>query len=394
MNYKKFFIILSVIVVIVHLPRIIILLRMRSSHGEDTYHEGKTGEGERIMTWVKFDFDLPVWSEYVTTTKQKLLKFYREKLPLLLENVTDDRLIEEIYDPDVNPFSSAAKEEILHTEIFHSKQVIKTNFNHRWCSGGFFLSYATTLTCGDEPVLPEFPITPFLPEYSLLKTLLKGEYIPASPCLSTTDSTINDVSRITYQIHGAKKLKGNVSTRSYILWSIMSLLSAVYPKLYNIMIPLPFRDVTGVSNNIGVIFIKWPESGMSMEELDKLISRKKMSAVGTNLYLRGIDSTGELGKNTRNNVDIVFTSGYVRNPKITPVASHVTFNGIADYGIYVFSITINDQTDVALTFSTKEFPVHDLRNVLETKGWVPKCNVQGNNDNRIVIAQKLSDSLN
>jgi len=393
MNYKKFFMILAVIVIVVHLPRIIILLRLRSSHGEDTYHEGKTGEGERIMTWVKFSFDLPTWNTYVVNTKHKLLNFYREKLHSLIENTTDAQLVEEIYDPRVDPFTSDAKETILHTEIFHDSQVIKTNFNHRWCSGGFFLSYATILTRGDEPVLPEFPATPFLPEYSLLKTLIKGDHIPASTCLSTTESNIYDVTRLTYQIHNASSMKGNASTRSYILWHTMSLLSSIHPKLYNIMIPLPFKDVAGVSNNIGVVFIKWPEAGMSIEELDKMIHRKKMSAVGTNLYLRGIDTSGELGKNTRNNVDIVFTSGYVRNPKITPMASHVTFNGIADYGIYLFSMTINDLTDVALTFSTKEFPVHHLRNVLETKGLTPTQNVQGKSDNLITITQKLDDML-
>ena len=389
MNYKKFLVILAAIVVIVHLPRIIILLRLRSRHGEDTYHEGKTGEGERIMTWVKFSFDPLTWSTYITDTKKKILKFYRERLSSLLEDVTDAQLIEDIYDPHIDPFTSEAKETILHTEIFHESQVIKTNFNHRWCSGGFFLSYATLLTRGDEPVLPEFPLVPFLPEYSLLKTLIKGDHIPASTCLSTSGSSISDVARLTYQIHDASSVKGSVSTRSYILWHIMSLLSAVHPKLYNIMIPLPFKDVAGVSNNIGVVFIKWPEAGMSSEELDKMINRKKMAAVGTNLYLRGIDTSGELGKNTRNNVDIVFTSGYVRNPKIVPVASHVTFNGIADYGIYVFSITVAGLTDVSLTFSTKEFPVQRLHDVLETKGVTPVCNVQGKNENRINITQKL-----
>ena len=385
MNYKKFFMILAVIVIIIHLPRIIILLRLRNSHGEDTYQETKTGEGERILTWVRFSFSPPSWNKYVAETKRTLIKFYREKLTSLLEDVSDDRLVKEIFDPHADPFTTEAKGRVLQTEIFHESQVIKTNFNHRWCSGGFFLSYASMLLHGDDPVLPEFPVTPFLPEYSLLKTFINGEHIPASTCLSTTECTPTDIRRLSYKIYNAKTAKGDVSTRSYILWHIMSLLSSVHPKLYNMMIPLPFKDIEGVSNNIGVVFIKWPEKGMSCEELDRLIDRKKMSAIGTNLYLRGINTSKELGKNTRNNVDIVFTSGYVRNPRLATVANHVTFNGVADYGIYVFSITTNHVTDISLTFSTKEFPVQDLLNILETKGLIPECNVQGMKDNRIII---------
>ena len=387
MNYTKFLMILVVIVIIIHLPRIIIELRSRSSHCEDTYQASKSDGDQRIMSWAKFMLDPAAWQAYVAGLKKRLITFYRENLGALIEEMTDVQLVKEINDTDIDPFTTEVKGDVLHTEIFHECRVVKTSFNHRWCSGGFFLGYATVLTYGDEPVLPEFPMTPFLPEYSLLKTYVKGEYIPASPCFSTRDSKPEDIMRLTYQIRDVSNMKGRASTRSYILWHIMSLLGSVHPKIYNIMIPLPFKAVAGIANNIGVIFIKWPEKGMSAEELDKLIHRKSITAVGTNLYLRGLNTSGELGKKTRNNVDIVFTSGYVRSPEVSPVASHVTFNGVADYGIYVFSITVKNQTDISMTFSTKDFPLRKLEEALEQKDLVPKCNVQAKSNSQVVIAE-------
>jgi len=130
------------------------------------------------------------------------------------------------------------------------------------------------------------------------------------------------------------------------------------------MIPVPFEDIPGIYNNIGVIFIKWPHTGLTPKQLDDAIKNNSYNAVATNLYLRALNTNSIVGKKTRNSVDIIYSSGYCKNPTILPSSSIVTFNGVADYGIYCCSTTAGKDTHVTLTFSTKDFPVQNLRKYL------------------------------
>ena len=54
------------------------------------------------------------------------------------------------------------------------------------------------------------------------------------------------------------------------MWNIITRLqkSLKINKVLNIMIPVAFRPVENVYNNIGVLFIKWPENGMTIEEFE------------------------------------------------------------------------------------------------------------------------------
>ena len=96
------------------------------------------------------------------------------------------------------------------------------------------------------------------------------------------------------------------------------------PKDYNIVLPIPFKKLKNVWNNIGVIFIKWPKNGISMNSLETQINENKYHAIATNLFLRGSTSSS-LGIDTRKNVDLVFTSGYVQMhlPYLSIILQHL-----------------------------------------------------------------------
>ena len=94
------------------------------------------------------------------------------------------------------------------------------------------------------------------------------------------------------------------------------------------------------------------------------LNNNKYHAIATNLYLRGVTNS-TIGRKQRKNVDLVFTSGYVHDLKYKFERNIVTFNGVADYGIYCFTFTQNKITHITLTFSTNEFDVDKLSNILE-----------------------------
>ena len=101
---------------------------------------------------------------------------------------------------------------------------------------------------------------------------------------------------------------------------------------------------------------------MTMATLEKLITKQKYHAIGTNLFLRGVSS---YGTNGRKNVDLVFTSGYIQNPNVIPKYHHATFNGVADYGIYCLTATMGNVTSISFTLSTNQIDFEKLTKIID-----------------------------
>ena len=350
------------ILILIHLPRLYIECKSRffgkngKTHCEDNYQKSRNKDlDSRIISWEVFDLNNSEWESYITGIQKNLIKFYKKEFKDLLKDVPDQDLVSFRNSDDVNSYKTFG--EIICTWIDNDKKIIKSCFNHEYCSGFFFLRYGSIISHGVNPEPAKFPNIPFIPEYSVLKMAIKKPHLPISNCFNT-DIKKEEIKRVSFNIDISNKPK-NISSRTFILWNVMTILNKIHKKDYNIMIPLIFTSLKNIWNNVGAVFIKWPENGMDMETLDKTINDCKYQAIATNLYLRGIPSSST-GKNGRKNVDMIFTTGYIKSPKIISKYHLATFNNVPDYGIYCQTITYNKFTSISLTISTKQFNFDNL----------------------------------
>ena len=126
----------------------------------------------------------------------------------------------------------------------------------------------------------------------------------------------------------------------------------------NVMIPVPFRKEKKISNNIGVIFVKYEDSNII--KLQNSINTAKYQAISSNYYLK-LNMNKKIGKKVRNNVDIIFSSGYVKNPLNKNIKSITTYNGVPDYGIYCLTAGMGDLIHISLTISTNDIDFNKLK---------------------------------
>jgi len=354
---------------LLHIPRILIEIKSRLHifknciHGEDSYQKSRNitnNTEKRILSWSYFDMTNEEWEEYIDNIVPKLLYLYKSFFCEMLKNVKGDELV--CLKPHSDVISYKLCGDVVVTWIDMKNQIIRTCFNHQWCSGHFFIQYATIIFKGENINLINYPRTPFLIEYSLIKMLVYKPHKPISRCFNVNISQ-EEIKRIKYEMKIDYKLK-DIHKRTIILWNIMTLLNTIHRKDYNILIPVPFAPIKNIWNNIGAVFIKWPKEGLTLEELEKNIKLNSYNAIASNIYLRACTSSN-IGKEIRNNVDIVFSSAYVKNPKILPKYNAMTFSDVADYGIYCLTTTIKDITNVSLTFSTNDFNFKNLLSQLE-----------------------------
>ena len=78
-----------------------------------------------------------------------------------------------------------------------------------------------------------------------------------------------------------------------------------------------------------------------------------------NYYLK-LNIDKKIGKQVRNNVDMIFSSGYIKGPKFTNVKSVTSYNGIPDYGLYCLTGTMGNTVHITLTISTKDIDISKL----------------------------------
>ena len=359
---------ISIIFFFIHIPRIFIEIKSRVYsfkhflHGEDSYQKSRNlinNKAKRILSWTYFDMSKEEWEDYLNYIIPELIKFYKKNFYKIFGDINEKELVSFKNSKDVMSYDLYG--DVIATWIDKEKQIIRSCFNHEWCSGYFFIQYGTLLFQGKNIKLMSYPKTPFVVEYSLLKMLLYKPHKPISTCFSTNILN-NEIKRINYQINISEEVSNisyKINKRTFILWNVLTLLSSVHKKDYNILIPVPFESINNVWNNIGVIFIKWPKSGLTLIELEKTIKDNVYNAIASNIFLRGNVSSAT-GKNIRNNVDIVFSSAYIKNPNIIPKSNKVTFSDVADYGIYCLTTTVKDITDISLTFSTNDFNFNKL----------------------------------
>lgn len=353
----------SIISFFIHIPRILIEIKSRYcsfkyfSHGEDSYQKSRNlldNKDKRIISWNYFDMPIEKWEEYLDSTIPQLINLCKTNFYNILGNIRDDQIVSFKNNSDVISYNICG--DVIAILIDKKNQIIKTCFNHEWCSGQFFIQYGTIILNGDNIKIMSYPKTPFVVEYNFIKMLLNKPHKPISTCFNTNISN-NDIKRIYFQINISDYVSNipyKINKRSIILWNILTILNTVHKKDYNILIPIPFYNMNNIWNNIGAIFIKWPKSGLTVMELEKTIMDNAYNAIASNIFLRG-NVSSLVGKNIRSNVDIVFSSTYIKNPKIITKSNIVTFSDVADYGIYCLTTTVKDKTDITLTFSTNNF---------------------------------------
>lgn len=349
------FLIILILICIIHIPRLYLfninnLITDRKNHCEDLYHKEKNLEkSDRIFCWVEFSLPNNDWNIYIENLKNELIYFYRKELKCLIKDVSDKDLVLFKTADDVKSY--IITDDVICTWIDNENQIIRTSFDHEWCSGYFFLNYAAIISKGECPELTNYNYSycPFIYEYYILKLLINKDYLPISKCFEININ--NDINRrINYKLNLIDK-PNNISSRIYILWNVLQELNNIYPKDYNILIPIPFVNVKNINNNIGVIFIKYPKTNISLIELENNIKNNLYHSIVTNMYLR---SNLNIGVQSRKNVDLVFSSGYVKNPTMICKNSYVSYSTLGDYGIYCQTTTLGKETSISLTFNTKE----------------------------------------
>ena len=167
------------------------------------------------------------WNVYVKKIRNNLILLYRKEFQDLLFDVLDKELVSFRNTTEVTSYNLHGH--VVSTWIDNKEQIIRTCFNHEWCSGYFFLQYGSIIYQGECPNPANFPNMPFIAEYSCLKMLINKPHLPISDCFST-NIPISDIKRIQYQINISKKPKC-ISSRTYILWNVMKTLNFVHPKI-------------------------------------------------------------------------------------------------------------------------------------------------------------------
>ena len=350
---KIYFKILFVIVIYFLLSRVCIELKLYiSNHGEDTYQIEKSTRDntiQRVMSYTIFDFKKKIkWQEYLINTVHKLQNLY--------ESVTKNYSFH--YYKSNEMLSLKPSEETILTKINMKTKTITTIFDHSYCSGNFFLEYGAIISNGEVPKLPIFPSYFGIAEYYLMKFAIDRPDLPNNKVFSIVKNT-GEMKRLYFTLN-IKNKPNEQHTRTWVLYNVLNNIyhSMITKRELNIMIPVPFRKETKISNNIGVLFIKYEDCNII--KLQNNINTSKYQAISTNYYLK-LNMNKKIGKNVRNNVDIIFSSGYVKNPLNKNVKSITTYNGVPDYGIYCLTGCMGDLIQITLTVSTNDIDFDKLK---------------------------------
>ena len=342
--YLKLFIILIVILV---LYRMCVNLKIYvSNHGEDTYQIEKStrdNQIQRVFTYTIYNFKKNLeWQQYLINTVHKLEQLYK--------TVTNDYGFE--YINSSKNLSLEPSKKVIFTTINMKTKTIRTSFDHSYCSGHFFLKYGTVISKGFCPTLPTFPSMFGIAEYYLMKFFIERNDIPLNKVFNIV-KTREEMKRLYFTLD-VKNVPLKCHTRTWILYTVLSnVIKCIDPvKSLNVMIPVPFKEEKKISNNIGVLFIKFDEK-TNLLTLQNQIDACKRQAIATNYYLK-LNMNKKIGKDVRNNVDMIFSSGYIKNPQITNMKSITTYNGVPDYGLYCLTGTMGDTVHITLTVSTND----------------------------------------
>lgn len=349
--YVKLFIILIIIFVIF---RLFVNFKIYvSNHGEDTYQIEKStrdGQIQRVFTHTIYNFKKSIeWQRYLINTIHKLENLYK--------TVTNDYGFE--YINNKKNLSLKPSQKVIFTTINMKSKTITTSFDHSYCSGHFFLKYGTVISDGSCPNLPLFPKMFGIAEYYLLKFAIERNDIPINKVFNIVKNR-EEMKRLYFTLD-IKNVPPKCHTRTWILYEVLSkVIKCIEPiKTINVMIPVPFKQEKKISNNIGVLFIKFDDK-TNILTLQNQIDSCKTQAIATNYYLK-LNMNKKIGKDVRNNVDMIFSSGYIKNPKITNMKSITTYNGVPDYGLYCLTGTMGNTVHVTLTVSTNDINFTKLK---------------------------------
>ena len=325
-----------------------------SNHGEDTYQIEKStrdNEIQRVFTYTIFKFKKNIeWQQYLIKIVHRLEKLYN--------TVTNNYLID--YISSNKNVSLNPSDKTIYTIINMKNKTISTCFDHSYCSGHFFLEYGSVISDGKCPELPIFPKYFGIAEYYVAKFAVERNDLPQSKVFSIVKNK-NEIKRLYFTLN-AENVPIKCHTRTWILYTVLkNVINTIStPKSINVMIPVPFKKEKKISNNIGVLFIKFDDK-TNLINLQNQIDLNKTQAIATNYYLK-LNMNKKIGKDVRNNVDMIFSSGYIKDANVTNVKSITTYNGIPDYGLYCLTGTIGNKIHVTLTVSTNDINFSELTN--------------------------------
>lgn len=317
-----------------------------SNHGEDTYQIEKStrdNEIQRVFNYMIFDFKNNLeWQQYLIKTIYKLENLFK--------TVTSNYAIDYINNND--NLSLKTSDKTIYTVVNMKKKTITTCFDHSYCSGYFFLEYGAVVSHGTCPQMPIFPKMFGIAEYYLAKFAIERNDLPQNKVFSIVKNK-NEIKRLYFTLN-TENVPVKCHTRTWILYNVLKgvMNSLSSPKCINVMIPVPFKKEKKISNNIGVLFIKFTDK-TNLLNLQNQIDLNKTQAIATNYYLK-LNLNKKIGKDVRNNVDMIFSSGYIKDPKVSNYKSITTYNGVPDYGLYCLTGAVGNKIHITLTISTDD----------------------------------------
>jgi len=378
-------VVLLIICVVIHLPRLCIEYYSRYSdttpsssvddddeyHGEDAYQKERSSTEDinnRVISWIHFDISPKQWNRYLNYLVPALIKFYRSELGEQLKNLKDRDIIKYT---DSSTFSLVGDEHCVGNWINNDTQIIRCSYDHRYCSGHFFLKCGTVFFDGEHSDVSIFSHAPFLAEIAISKLVYYKPYNQEGKCFKMIKDT-KDIRRIFMKIKlDHRKIscdrEDDRCVINWVAWIILRRISKAShrSKTLNVIIPVAFDKLPNISNNIGITFIKWLKSNISFEDFSELMNGEKYQTMATNLYMRG-NSGSNYGKDVRNDTDVVLTIGYVKDAKYHPSYQMTSFNSIPDYPVYCMAVIIHNVVHVSISVYTKDINVKTLLNNPET----------------------------
>jgi hypothetical protein len=336
--------------------------------GEDGYQKNreKLSGGAYIYGFVSYNKHN--YKKNIKKIKQntyKLLKDYVENYPHMIP----------LYNHDVDTYYKQTSKLLNKTDVvntFKPKLLSITEvkgyniviiINHVYLGASFFTQVCEILVDGTFPGLVPISLPPYLREYNVFKFLIKDWLFRDSSSFRRLKMITNtdDMRRISYhlEIDSIKNLEiyKGIKTKSVIIhYVLQDILKHLPKKKLTFYITFGFKHDPKIYNNVGIIFGELTKE-TTAKELENQIISKTYQIIATNTLMQILPSKS--GTNARNNVDVVFTMMYVKDPKVDVKHCELTYKMIADYPIYVFGLSVGTKCYISQIIMTPEYKIVD-----------------------------------
>ena len=345
------YIILIIIILFVALLIVMIVSRNNNYSGEDIYQNNRLIKNKiNIHIYTTFYTNESNFLNLKNNIEEVINEHFKnniEKRDYIIKNYKIEEESEEennisnheilwLKIKDLNP-------PILYIKYNTNRKRITILKDHRYFGGLFFLKLGGKITNTKPVTIYKEQYTPFLSELLILKFGIF--WLTNKPKNSLKIS--NNIKRISFSYNYLEDSKKFPKVRKHTI--LCNTLLKIFDKNISVLLPVAFESTSKNYNNVGCIFVEYNKDD-TPEILENKISSNKYQAIATNNLQKIISK----GKKVRNSIDLVLTMGYLVGEYNNIKYSATSYLSIADYPIYIVSMTIENINYTTITLMTED----------------------------------------